>query len=365
MEALWKSILEALTPFVIPDWGFLVSLLPLLVAILGLAWFALTLRRFATAGPTRRAPARIDPVTPPTLHMPGPSSAPILAAFGTFALFFGLVFQPFLPVGVLILIVTLALWGREALRDYEHLDPAPSLPVVVHPGPPAGVHMPGPSIRPLLGALGSAALLGGLVIRGWVLVLAVVFLAWTLVGWLVDATAEYRMTERADQTGHLENIPERRLPGRTLQVFAVLFVLVGMVQLGIFPPPSGATAGGPGASPGASGAPAGSGAPGGPAESLPPGTLVVVAKDVAFDIHDLTVDAGKPFAIEFRNEDPAGLPHDVDIRAADKTTVVQDEPHTDGGKDTLYQYTPLQPGTYTFICSVHPIPAMTGTLTVK
>jgi plastocyanin len=91
----------------------------------------------------------------------------------------------------------------------------------------------------------------------------------------------------------------------------------------------------------------------------------VVAKDVAYDVHDLTVDAGKPFAIEFKNEDPAGLMHDVDIRAADKTTVVQDEPHTDGGKDALYQYTPLQPGTYTFICSVHPIPAMTGTLTVK
>src|SRR5437762_1284427 len=131
MEALWKSILDALTPLVIPDWGALVNLIPVGVAILGVAWFALTLRRFATAGP---------------------------------------------------------------------------------------------SVRPLLGALGSAALLGGLVIKGWVLVLAVVFLAWTLVGWLVDATAEYRMTERADQTGHLENIPTRKSPTRTLQVFAVLFV---------------------------------------------------------------------------------------------------------------------------------------------
>ncbi|HYN70397.1 MAG TPA: cupredoxin domain-containing protein [Candidatus Eisenbacteria bacterium] len=365
MEALWKSILDILTPLVIPDWGALISLLPVFVAILVVAWFALTIRRFATAGPTRRAPARVDPIAPPTLHMPGPSIAPLLAAFGTFALFFGLVFRPALPFGVVILIVTLAIWGREALRDYEHLEPSPLPPVVVHPGPPPGVHMPGPSIRPLLGALGSAALLGGLVIRGWVLVLAVVFLAWTLVGWLVDATAEYRMTERADQTGHLENIPPRKWPGRTLQAFAVLFVLVGMLQLGVFPPPSGTTAGGPGASPGASGAPAGSGAPGGPAESLPPGTFLVVAKDVAFDTHDLTVDAGKPFAIDFRNEDPAGLPHDVDIRAADTTTVVQDQPYTDGGKESLYQYTPLQPGTYVFICSVHPIPAMTGTLTVK
>src|SRR5260221_8778398 len=134
MEALWKAILAALTPLVIPDWGALVGLIPVGVAILGVAWFALTLRRFATAGPTRRGPARIDPVTPPALHMPGPSSAPILAAFGTFALFFGLVFRPALPFGVVILIVTLALWGREALRDYEQAEPPPAPPGVVHTG---------------------------------------------------------------------------------------------------------------------------------------------------------------------------------------------------------------------------------------
>src|SRR6185369_15780555 len=148
MEALWKAILDALTPLVIPDWGALIGLIPVGVAHLGVVWFALTLRRFATAGPTRRAPARVDPVTPPTVHMPGPSSAPILAAFGTFALFFGLVFRPALPFGVIVLIVTLVLWGREALRDYEHVDPPPALPALVHTGPPPGVHMPGPSIRP-------------------------------------------------------------------------------------------------------------------------------------------------------------------------------------------------------------------------
>ena len=115
------------------------------------------------------------------------------------------------------------------MRDYDHLEPAAArCPAVVHEGPPPGVHMPGPSIRPLLGALGSAALLGGLVVGGWVLILAVVFLVYTLIGWLVDFTAEYRKVEEADRTGHLENIPTARLPVRTLQVFAVLFVLVGL-----------------------------------------------------------------------------------------------------------------------------------------
>ena len=42
-----------------------------------------------------------------------------------------------------------------------------------------------------------------------------------------------------------------------------------------------------------------------------------------------------------------------------KGTVLQEPGETD------YVIDPLPAGTYTFICSIHPIPAMTGTLTVK
>ncbi len=221
--------------------------------------------------------------------------------------------------------------------------------------------MPGPSIRPFLGALGTAALLGGLVVGGWVLVLAVVFLVWTLMGWLVDFTAEYSKVEEADRTGHLENIPARRLPLRTLQVFAVLFAIVALWQFGIFPPATPATAGGPGASPGAS--PGGSGGSGG-AQVAPPGSLPLVAKGVAYQTKTLDVPAGKPFTIFFTNEDPPGTPHDVELRARDGS-VLKHEPKTDGGTSQAYQFDALQPGDYVYICSFHPIDAMTGTLTVK
>jgi len=93
--------------------------------------------------------------------------------------------------------------------------------------------------------------------------------------------------------------------------------------------------------------------------------LEVSAKDIAFDKHELTASAGKPFAIRFKNNDLAGVPHDIDIRQSDGKTVLQDKPTVDGGKEVVYDYTALQAGTYIFICSVHPIPAMTGTLTVK
>ena len=348
---LVQSLLEVVGLFIQPDYDALLLLFPVLLLLLFVAWFAWTARKFATLGPTRRAPARIQPLTPATVHMPGGSVAPILVAIGAGALFLGLVLGGVaLGIGVTVLVITLLVWFREAVRDYDHIESASSLPAVIHEGPPPGVHMPGPSIRPLLGALGTAALLGGLVMGGWVLILAVVFLVWTLLGWLVDFTAEYRKVEEADRTGHLENIPPRRLPTRTLQVFAVLFALVGLWQLGIFPPAGPATA-----DPGASGPP--------PSGSAGPTGPTIVAKAFAFDAATLEVAAGAPFTILFRNEDPPGTPHDVDVRLGDGTTL-QDQPVVDGGAEQSYEYEPLEAGEYIFICSFHP-DLMTGTLTVQ
>lgn len=351
-QTLVDTLLGVAAIFITPDWSALLLLIPVGLALLFVAWFAFTARKFASLGPSRRAPARIQPVTPAHVHMPGGSSAPILVALGAGALFLGLVVGGIgLWIGVALMVVTLLVWMREALRDYDHLESAQRLPAVIHEGPPPGVHMPGPSIRPLLAALGSAMLFGGLVVGGWFLVLAIVFLVYTLIGWLVDATAEYRKTVEADGTGHLENVPPRRLPVRTLQVFAVLFVLVGLNQLGVFPPTT-APGGGP-VAPTAQ-----------PGRGIPAGALPVVAKGIAFDTKSLEVAAGKPFVIYLDNQDPPGTPHDVEIRSTTGTKL-QGQPRVDGGASKAYEFTALETGTYTFICSIHPIDAMTGTLTVK
>jgi plastocyanin len=59
------------------------------------------------------------------------------------------------------------------------------------------------------------------------------------------------------------------------------------------------------------------------------------------------------------------ITHDVQIRQSDGTTVVQAQDAIPGGQEKQYQYSPLPAGTYTFICSIHPVANMTGTLTVK
>ena len=92
-------------------------------------------------------------------------------------------------------------------------------------------------------------------------------------------------------------------------------------------------------------------------------TLQLTAQNIQFDKKDLEATANQPFVIDFKNMDPAGVQHDVDIRQSDGTSVVVDQQTTDGGKESQYQYQALPAGTYTFICSVHPS-IMHGTLTV-
>jgi cytochrome c oxidase subunit 2 len=89
--------------------------------------------------------------------------------------------------------------------------------------------------------------------------------------------------------------------------------------------------------------------------------LQLTAKNVAFDKSSLEVAANQPFVIDFKNED-TGIPHNVEIQNADGSAT-QTQPTIDGGQETQYQFKGLAPGTYTFLCIVHPT-VMHGTFTV-
>jgi mono/diheme cytochrome c family protein/plastocyanin len=104
-------------------------------------------------------------------------------------------------------------------------------------------------------------------------------------------------------------------------------------------------------------------ASGGPAPSAPAGgtTVPLVAQNIAFNETSLTVPAGQPFTIAFDNQD-AGIPHDVAIK--DSTDAVIFKGETFPGIATQdYQVSPLDAGSYTFVCTVHA--NMTGTLTAE
>lgn len=110
----------------------------------------------------------------------------------------------------------------------------------------------------------------------------------------------------------------------------------------------------------------GSGGSATPGASLPPDAQVVkiTAEGIAFDVKEITIEAGKPWYVDFIQKDAGVGGHNVEIRTPDGTSIEKGKILTDPG-EIRYEFKPLQAGTYTFICTVHPIPAMTGTITVK
>jgi plastocyanin len=253
-------------------------------------------------------------------------------------------------LGALAILLTLLYWGREALAEYDHMAGAhPQLPAVVHPGPPPGTHIPGPSFRPILASLAVAILFAGLVFGGWILGIGVVVTILTLLGWLSDARKEYVHVVEADRIGHIVNEPAPAWPKGMLTLITVLVVASVALNLGWFPPRSAS-----GADDG--GSPAPSAAPSGGA-----GEITLIAKNVKFDKSSITVPADTPFKITLDNQD-AGTPHDVDILDASGTKVV-DNKEFNGPEARDYPINPLPAGAYTFVCSIHP--TMTGTLTVQ
>jgi plastocyanin len=362
LDELWTSILELMAQFVIPDWGALIALLPVFILVLTLVILASTFLRLLRAPKPRRGKQRITPRTPAGIHMPGPSFAPILASVGVFLLFLGVVFPgPLLLVGGIALGLTLLYWLAEAVRIFDHDLGATTnaLPVVVHDGPPPGVHMPGPSFRPFLGAVGTGMLMLGVVFGGWLLAVGVIALIATLVGWLVDARQEYVKAVDADTTGHLESMPAPRTPSLLLATLVVLLVGGVVLQAGWLPPRDVSGDQGPGAS----GAPPASGEPGGSGEppAGPAADVVVHAKNVAFVEPSLTGPADRAFTMAFVNEDPGAL-HNVELKDGGGASVFKGEIFP-GVETKVYDVPSLPAGAYTFACSVHP--NMTGSATLQ
>jgi hypothetical protein len=360
---IWNGILELTAQFVIPDWGAVIALLPIVMIVVVIAVLLWIFLRLYHAPPARRGKARVDPRTPAGIHMPGPSFAPILASIGAFMLFLGLVFGgPLLLAGAIGLAITLLYWLMEALRVYDHDlgATAPPLPDVAHDGPPPGVHMPGPSFRPILGAIGTAMLMLGLVFGGWLLAVGFIALVATLVGWLVDAVKEYRATEAADTTGHIDNGPAPRTPALLLVALGVLLVGATMIQVGWLPPSEANGGTGDGSAP-PSGAPPASGEPGPSAPPAAEADITLVALNIAFDQTSISGPADTPFTIALDNQD-AGTPHNVELKDGGGTSVFKGEIFN-GVETRVYDVPALPAGSYTFLCTVHP--NMTGTATLQ
>ena len=74
--------------------------------------------------------------------------------------------------------------------------------------------------------------------------------------------------------------------------------------------------------------------PAAPAASGPPHAATVAAKDIQFVDTSFSAPAGKPFGLEFDNQD-AGVPHNIDIKDQSGTSVFKGEIFPGAGEEGL------------------------------
>jgi plastocyanin len=264
-----------------------------------------------------------------------------------------------LAVSGAAMLLALIAWGREAVREYDAIGGGQNDALQLRDrdsaaptGPPASVHLPAPSLLPFLVSVAFAVLLFGAAIGLSFVLLGALMTTIALIAWLLDAGREYRAVADADSTGHLVNPEPKRAPRISLALFSILFILIGGSQFGLFAPAAGEGSPAPGDS-------------GAPTEAPSDGIIVVSAMAVKYQQASIELAADVPTQLRFHNMD-AGIPHNIAIHegAADAVGAELFQGEIFNGDDErLYDIPPLAPGSYVFVCTVHP--NMVGALTVK
>jgi plastocyanin len=99
-----------------------------------------------------------------------------------------------------------------------------------------------------------------------------------------------------------------------------------------------------------------------PPASLDPASPRLTAEGLAFDTAELAVPADAPFVLVFENRE--AVSHNVSIYADDARRDRRFEGVIFGGPGTRwYPVAALPPGTYVFVCDLHP--SMTGRLVAR
>jgi len=412
----WTTLLSALDKLVSPDWGDPIHWLPLLFSgLLALALVLMAARwRSMDVVNRSRIPSPLSAAAPPPgVHVPGPSPWPFFLPIGVAIALFALVIHPagervdvpVLLVGLVVTLVVLAGWIRDAMTDWQRIDArtasleagagetaaVPQQLAVQATGvaalpsgswvlprrlpfaagaeggaagagtasdPHAG-HMPAASPWPFFLPIGAFFVLFGLVIDRAILAGGLLMTLLALAGWFRDAGREFRQLDAGHVAAPFERDPERAFPKRLVGVYAA--IAVGSILLGVAPSliaavnaPSQAAAPGTG--------PAGGATSAGTAGAVASTVLHVTAEGIKFDEATLTAAAGQPLTIVFDNKD--SVPHNIAI--FDSSAMAKSFFHgavVVGPKTVTYAVPPLQPGTYYFHCDVHP--SMNGTLVVK
>lgn len=91
------------------------------------------------------------------------------------------------------------------------------------------------------------------------------------------------------------------------------------------------------------------------------GAVTVTAADLEFDATSIDVDAGQAFTITFVNND--SVPHNISVYTEEGGERLVEGEVINEGETTEIEVGALEPGTYYFVCDLHP--EMNGPLVVE
>jgi plastocyanin len=396
MSDLINAFFQFLQQLILPNWPDLIALLPwVLVAImlLGLLWIARAWVNTGSRNRSRVPRPLAGGAPPPGVHMPGPSRWPFVAPIGAALLLFSFALAPkdasgnasspvnlpLFAIGMIVTLVSIAGWLYDAMREWRatatpevaHALPAganaavalipqsaaarrpgafgaAARPVVAEPAPvepPVGVHMPGPSPWPFFLPIAVTVALYGFIFSSVLIVGGLILAIIAVAGWFLDANHELTTTEEVGHAVPKTRDPYKAWPRRLVPLygsviaisFAIALAPLGLNVLNSFTPAK-ATA----------------------SPLTVPAQPKIAAQKIAFDTKTLVVPAGRPFDLTFTNND-ASIAHNVQIDSSDKSQTLFDGDLVTGVATATYHVPALQPGTYYFLCKVHP--NMNGTVT--
>src|SRR5688572_11027929 len=134
-ESIIDMLFRLLEQLLIPNWNDLIALLPWVLIVVLMVWLVFTALQWQRAGSRNRSrvPRRVPGAPPPGVHMPGPSRWPFVVPIGVALILFALVLTgrdrnnnptelvnvPLLVVGLIVSIVAVIGWLRDANREWR------------------------------------------------------------------------------------------------------------------------------------------------------------------------------------------------------------------------------------------------------
>ncbi len=139
----------------------------------------------------------------PETHLPPRSLAPILFALGLIVMAAGAIFVgELLSVGITLIVLGAVRWFMEDMGYFEAGGPAEfrqhPLAVMPKPSPPPGVHLPPPSLSPLIFAAGLMITAAGAVFTDQVLGAGVTLIVFGGVGWFLEDIKDFEAPAHED-----------------------------------------------------------------------------------------------------------------------------------------------------------------------